>query len=369
VKIDHRIRVDVTKPLVSEGRLGHNRWHPAIEPIARVAPGETVAVDLRDGMDVQITPESTTRSLLDYSGYRGNPMTGPLFIERAEPGDLLDVEILKIETGRFGFTSIIPGIGLLSDRYQEPFLVQWQIEKNLARSNDLPGVVIQRRPSLGVMGVAPSEKRLREFASREDELSRRGYVIRTPNPKDAVPSVDPVPGEGLRPIPPRETGGNMDIRQLGEGSVLTLPVDVHGALFSAGDPHFAQGDGESCGVAIETSATAYLRFGVRKSTDLNWRPRYPMFQFSESPNVTVPRRYIATTGIPINSRGQNEYLDLNTAARAAVEEMIAYLTNIRGFTEEQAYVLVSVAADLRVSQVVDFPNAIVSVVLPLAIFE
>lgn len=229
--VNHRIRVDVATPLVTEG-LGHNRWHPAIEPIAHVAPGETVAVDLRDGMDVQITTKSTVKTLLDYNGYRGNPMTGPLFIEGAEPGDLLDVEILRIDPGSFGFTCIVPGIGLLSDRFREPYLVKWQIENNMARSVDLPGVAIRGRPFLGVMGVAPSLKRLREFAMREDELSRSGHAIRTPNPKDAVPSTAPVAAEGLRTTPPRETGGNLDIKQLGAGSVLTLPVDCpRGAIF------------------------------------------------------------------------------------------------------------------------------------------
>jgi formamidase len=175
----------------------------------------------------------------------------------------------------------------------------------------------------------------------------------------------------LRTAPPREIGGNIDIKQLRAGSVLTLPVDVPGALFSAGDCHFAQGDGEATGTAIEITATVKLRFGVVKEADAPWRPRYPSFEYTEGAvrNRREARRWIGTTGLPLETDGSNAFLDLNVCAREALREMIDYLTAARGLTREQAYILVSVAGDLRVSEGVDVPNPIVSVHLPLDVFE
>jgi formamidase len=218
------------------------------------------------------------------------------------------------------------------------------------------------------MGVAPSERRLEAFRVREEELARKEPAIKLPNPSNAIPLEQEVAHRGLRTIPPREIGGNMDIRQLGVGSRLTLPVEIAGALFSAGDTHFAQGEGESGGTAIEMSATAYLRFSLRKAKDVKWRPRFPTYQFTESKRIR-DRRYIGTTGLPITASGQNEFMNLNLAAKKALEEMIDYLTKVRGYTENQAYIIVSVAADLRVSEVVNVPNSIVSALLPLDIFN
>ncbi len=183
-----------------------------------------------------------------------------------------------------------------------------------------------------------------------------------------MPATGAAATAGLRTVPQRETGGNMDIKQLTVGSRLLLPVDCPGALVSLGDAHFAQGDGESCGVAIEMHARATVRFGLRKASDLAWRPRYPTFEFTEPP-IPAGRRYLVTTGLPLDADGRNEELDLNLAAKAALDEMVEYLTRVQGLTPSQAYILVSVAADLRVSEVVDVPNAIVSAHLPLDIFE
>jgi formamidase len=160
----------------------------------------------------------------------------------------------------------------------------------------------------------------------------------------------------------------MNIKQLTAGSRLLLPVDVPGALVSVGDPHFAQGDGEICGVAIEMRARAYVRFDVVRATNIKWRPRYPTFEFTARPRSPVTKRYVVTTGLPIDHQGRNQFLDLNLAAKAAVEEMVNYLRDSRSLSPYDAYVLISVAGDLRISEVVDVPNAIVSVVLPLDIF-
>jgi formamidase len=365
---DRVFAFDVRTPLLDSDDIGHNRWHPDIPPLARVTPGETIIFDVRDGLDGQVTAQTTLASLAELDLARAHPLTGPFYIEGAEPGDLLQIEVLEIEPDQFGWTTVSPGFGLLSDRFDERFVVRWNIENGIARSDDLPGVAIPGEPFLGVMGVAPSRDRLVHFSRREAELSRRrGWSFWQPDAAGAVPGSGPMAAEGLRTIPPRETGGNMDIKQLTAGSRLALPVEVPGALFSAGDAHFAQGDGETCGTAIEIHARTRLRFGLRKAAEISWKPRYPFFEYTAQP--TPERRYYVTTGLPIDSDGRNEYLDLTLAAKAAVEEMIAYLTDERGYTPQQAYVLVSVAADLRVSEVVDVPNGIVSVMLPKDIFE
>jgi formamidase len=153
-----------------------------------------------------------------------------------------------------------------------------------------------------------------------------------------------------------------------EGSRVTLPVDVTGALCSIGDAHFAQGDGESCAQGIEMSATVVIRFELTKASNVAWRPRNPLIEFAE-PHRPTSRRFLATIGFPVAEDGRNEYLDTTLAARAALLEMIRYLTKVRGFSDNQAYVLASVAVDLRISEIVDSPNAIVCAVLPLDIFE
>jgi formamidase len=164
-------------------------------------------------------------------------------------------------------------------------------------------------------------------------------------------------------MPPRELGGNLDVRQLSRGSRLFLPVDVPGALLSLGDVHFAQGEGEVCGSAIEIGATVTLRLDLAKSP--NWTPRFPAFETAPEP----ARRYLATTGISLDDDGRNELLDLDLAVRRAVLELIDLLVATYGFEREAAYVLASVAAQLRVSQLVDVPNALVSALLPLDVFE
>ena len=361
------ISVDVRTPLTQDPRSGHNRWHHEVPPLSEVNPGEVLQVDLRDGIDGQIRPDSTIEDIANFDWDRGHPMTGPLFVNGAKAGDMLDVEILDIEPDNFGSTMVVPGFGPLGDRFSDPYLVRWSIEGGVARSEDLRGVAIPGRPFLGVMGVVPSIARMSLFNDREASLAEGGHFILPPEPSSAVPSVGPPATEGLRTIPPRETGGNVDIKQLTVGSRLRLPVDVDGALFSVGDPHFAQGDGECCGFGIEMSATAQLRFSVQKTEDQQWSQRFPSFTFRE-PAEPNNREYFATTGLPIDDNGDNKYLDLNVSTRVALEEMLRYLVDERGFGASQAYALMSVAVDLRISEMVDVPNTIVSAILPLDIF-
>jgi len=370
---DHRIEFDRRVGLGVAGGPGHNRWHPDVEPVLRMMPGETLAVDLWDGLDVQITPASTATDLLAMDHFRNHAMVGPIFIEGAEPGDLLTVELLRIEPDAFGFTFVLPTFGALGDRFSDPFLVKWRIEANVARSDDLPGVAIVGAPFVGLIGVAPSESRLASLTRRERELKERralgGAVMvpQLPDRRSAVPRGGGPAADGLRTLPPREIGGNLDVKDFKAGSRITLPVDVPGALCSLGDPHFAQGDGESNGIAIEMGATAHLRFALTKASQVIWRPRNPTFEFEEPAHLA--RRFFSTTGFPVSGDDRNEWMDVYLAAQAALIEMIDYLTKVRGFTEYQSYVITSIAVDLRISEIVDAPNATVSAVLPLDIFE
>jgi formamidase len=355
-----RIGVDASVPLAAEPGTGHNRWHPDLEPIARVAPGEEIILETRDGLDCALGSESTVADVAAIDLRMPHPLTGPVYVEGAQQGDVLAVEILGFESARFGSTCIVPGFGFLADSFTEPYLVTWRIVDGTARSDELPGIAIQADMFPGVIGVAPSRKLMEEMRRREDELRSRGGAVADEAPEAAIP---PQAAGGLRTIPPRETGGNMDVRQLVAGSTVYLPVHVPGGMFSVGDLHFAQGDGETCGVAIEVAGAITVRFDVRKGAE--WPLRFPAYETPERP----ARRSFATTGIPVSPDGRNESLDLTLATRAAVIEMIAYLCATRGLTQEQAYVLVSVAVDLRLSEIVDVPNPLVSALLPLDIFE
>ncbi len=298
----------------------------------------------------------------------GHPLTGPFYVRGAEPGDILEVEVLELVPDEFGTTCIIPGFGLLADDFPSSRVTVWTIENGIARSEQLPGLAIPGEPFLGLVGVAPSHARLVDFAQREAELARRGGVALPPDPESAVPAQGRPASEGLRTIPPRETGGNMDVKEVGVGARVLLPVDVPGALLSLGDMHFAQGDGESCGVAIEVSGRATVRTRVRPARESAWRPRYPAILYNDGEDGTG-RPWIATTGIPIGSDGANADFDVYLAAQNAGRELVAYLSMVHGLTPEQGYVLFSVAANLRISSIVNAPNAVVSAHLPLDIFE
>ncbi len=354
-----RIRIDRSLALLEQPGTGHNRWHPGVEPIARVAPGVETTLETRDGLDGQLGRTSTAADLASVRFGLSHPLTGPVFVEGAEPGDLLEIEILGYEHADFGITAFLPGFGFLADVFEEPYLVVWDLAEGVARSPALPGVAIPADPFAGVLGLAPSPASLVATRAREADLRRRGGLVAADDPDDAVP---PEAADGLRTIPPRETGGNLDIRQLVAGSRLFLPVEVEGALFSAGDLHFAQGDGEVCGSAIEIAGAVTVRFGLRKQPA--WLPRFAAF---ETP-ASLQRASYAATGIPLADDGTNAALDLNVAARRALLELIGYLQHERGLTREAAYILCSVAADLRVSEVVDAPNAVVSALLPLDVF-
>ena len=364
------IRIDRRRTLAEEPSTGHNRWHPDIPLVTRCDPWEEVILETRDAFDGQVGPETS----LDVVGAPNlevlHPLTGPVYIDGAEPGDLLDIEVLDIEPDRYGYTVQVPGFGFLRDVFPEPFKVDWDIADGWATSADLPGVRIPGAPFMGTIGLSPGHELLAAITAREQELLDRGGFVLPPSAESAVPSDPHIAARALRTIPPREQGGNVDIKQLSKGAHLLLPVDVPGALFSAGDAHFAQGDCETCGTAIEMNATLHVRFRVRKGEAAQKGIRFPQFTRDDyylPPEFAAPRRFYATTGISVTRDGVDHSEDVSLAARNALLDMIDHLGQ-RGWTPQQAYAICSVAVDLKISQVVDVPNMLVSAFLPEAIF-
>ncbi|QEC48417.1 acetamidase/formamidase family protein [Baekduia soli] len=361
-----RIALDRDSSILAGPGPGHNRLHPEVPPVAAIDPGDELVVDCRDGMDGALRRAAPDLAGLELDA--NHPLTGPVAVRGAQPGDVLVVELRALECDPVGSTAVIPGFGLLGDRFTEPFLVRWDIAGGVARSEQLPGVAIHGRPFLGCVAVAPSPELLVRATAREAALGATGAVVLGPDPHGAVPAGGAVARDGLRTIPPRENGGNLDIRHLTVGSRLLLPVGVPEAMLSLGDPHFAQGDGESCGTAIEVAGVATVAVQLRAAADLRFRPTMPAYEYVEEP-ATGPRTWFATTGIPVAADGSNRDLDLHLAARNAVGDLVDWLVAERGLTAEQAYVVFSVAGDLRVSEIVNVPNALVSAALPLDVFE
>jgi formamidase len=363
----HELRIDRSKPLAEEPHLGHNRYHPDLEPVLEVAEGEEVLIETRDGVDGQLGPGTTETALAALDGGRIHPLSGPVYVKGAEPGDALEIEFLDIAPQAFGFSAVVPGLGFLRDVMTTPFLAHWRLKDGWAGSEQIPGVRIPAAPFMGISAVAPSHEAMRVWREREQRLLERGGMVLPPDPHAACP---PVGIHGLRTLPPRENGGNFDVKQLTRGSKLVLPVYVDGALFSTGDGHYAQGDGEVSVTAIEMGASVVVRFRLHKGLAARRRFRAPVFSHSRyfaDPQVAVPERFLGVMGMPLTADGENDGENLTLACRNAVLNMLELLQE-RGFSAEQAYVICSVAMDLRVSNVVDSPNYVVSALLPEIIF-
>ena len=227
-----------------------------------------------------------------------------MLVKGARPGDLLEVEFVDILPQPHAFTGIVPGLGFLRDLYTEPYLVHWRIAEGWATSGGLPGVRIPGAPFMGVIGVAPSREQVASgpSASRPAEPGRPGDDARRGGGGARQGGRR---HRGLRTIPPRENGGNMDVKQITRGSTLQLPVAVEGALFSVGDGHFAQGDGEVCVTAVEMGATAVVKFKVIKGAgkSLGRGPRFRHRDYFAPPEWAAPKRFLAATGMPIRATG------------------------------------------------------------------
>jgi acetamidase/formamidase len=300
---------------------GHYGWNNAFPPKLTIAPGEIVRFETKDPSSGQLTPASTAADVATLDFSLVNPVTGPIFVDGAQPGDALKVKVLSFQPSGWGWTANIPGFGLLADQFTETALHIWKYDTALAPAMYGPGGRVPLRPFAGTMGVAPAATGLHSI------------------------------------VPPRNVGGNMDIRDLGAGAELYLPIEVAGALFSVGDTHAAQGDGEVCGTAIESPMDVTLQFELVKAAHLKM-PRYvtpgPVTDHFDK------KGYEVTTGIGP---------DLMTGARMAVSEMIELLCKRHGYSAVDAYMLCSVCADLRISSIVDQPNWVVSFYFPRIVFE
>ncbi|MEF2548590.1 acetamidase/formamidase family protein [Aurantimonas sp. E1-2-R+4] len=303
-------------------RQHHFGWDNSFEPVARVAPGSTIEFECLDSSAGQLTPDSTVDDVRTLDFGKINPVNGPIFVEGAEPGDALKITIEAFKPSGFGWTANIPGFGLLADDFKEPALTIWKydpasLEPALFGSQGR----VPLKPFAGTIGNAPAEAGHHSI------------------------------------VPPRRVGGNLDIRDLAAGTVLYLPVEVAGALFSVGDTHAAQGDGEVCGTAIESPMNTVLTLDLVKDA------RLKMPRFTTPGPVTRhldAKGYEVTTGIGS---------DLMEGAKAAVSQMVDLLAGRYQIDPVDAYMLVSTCGDLRISEIVDMPNWVVSFYFPRCVFE
>lgn len=370
----------------------HNRFHPAILPVASANPGDTVIFETRDAFDNPFNFGSVPADVAGANANLIHPLTGPLFVNGAQPGDVLEVTIQRIEPGpdNFGYTVIFPGFGFLRDLFTDPDIARWRLKHGHATSPDMPGIRIPSNGFPGTIGVAPDTALVSTVNAREAALAAAGGFVLLPEPADAVPASvcgpgGPAAASCLRTIPPRENGGNMDIKQMVRGTRLLFPCSVPGCLLSVGDVHFAQGDGEVSGTAIEMNAVATVKVDLRKGQAFLLNNR-PAFEGGSQLKRLAPKKFYATVGYPLKAAGEvppqsahadlaeitpleNLSEDLTLAARDALRKMIDHLVTVRGLTAHQAYILSSVAVDLRIGNLVDVPNFAVSAILPLEVFS
>jgi acetamidase/formamidase len=296
-------------------------WDNSASPVLEVESGATVELEAADASGGQLTAESTPEDVAGLDLGRVNPITGPVFVRGAEPGDVLAVEILEMRPHNWGWTAIIPGFGLLADEFPDPWLRISQVDAEHASVRFAHGVTLPFSPFPGTIGVAPAE-----------------------------------PGQHSV-VPPTKWGGNMDIKHLRAGTTLLLPVGVQGALFSVGDTHAAMGDAEVCGTAVETAMEIAVRLSVRRDLSLH----YPQYQ--------VPARQLAETERSSYHVCTGVHSDLLEATREATRAAIDHIVERYGRSREEAYAIASVSVDLRIHEVVDVPNWVVGAFLPEAIFS
>jgi acetamidase/formamidase len=300
----------------------HQGWDHSIAPAVRIAPGESLEFEVADASGGQLSARSVVEDVGKMDFGKINPVTGPVFIDGAAPGDILKVTLLSFKPSGWGWTANIPGFGLLADEFKQPALHTWKYDPHsLAPALYGRWAKVPLKPFTGTIGVAPGEPGLHSI------------------------------------VPPRRVGGNMDIRDVAQGCELFLPVEAAGALFSVGDTHAAQGDGEVCGTAIESPMSVALKFDLIKQTPLSF-PRFttpgPVTRHLDA------QGYEVCTGIGP---------DLMEAARAAVRSMVDLLMRERGMPAMDAYLLCSVCGDLRISEIVDLPNWTVSFYFPRVVFD
>jgi acetamidase/formamidase len=294
-------------------------WDNAAAPVLEIESGETVSLECRDASGGGITAASTAADIPTMDMTKVNPVTGPVFVKGAQPGDTLVVEILELVSADWGWTAIIPGFGLLADEFPDPWLNISTVDPDAHTVRFLDDVTLPFAPFPGTIGVAPAE-----------------------------------PGRHSV-LPPSTYGGNIDVKHLRVGATLHLPIGVPGALFSVGDTHAAMGDAEVCGTAVETAMAITVRLSVRKRTIPAPQFQLPAGQLSDAERSS----YHVCTGVGP---------DLMQAARDATRATIDHIVETYGHTRRQAYAIASVAADLRIHEIVDAPNWVIGAFLPEAIF-
>lgn len=290
----------------------HNKFSRAIPPVLTVPSGSVVEVHTEEASDGQLVVDSTAEDVVALDFDPIHPLTGPIAVEGAEPGDMLKVTLHEIELGEYGWVAVSPGFGWLADEFPDAYIKTFEFEEGATTVRFNDGIEIPLAPFPGVMGVAPDT----------DEM--------------------------LSTIPPRQNGGNMDNKYLTQGTTVYFPVLVPGANFSIGDAHAVQGDGEVCGTAIEAPMRIVFELEVIKGGRFIQEPQY---ETEEYYGVTA----FATT--------------LDEAAKKATRYMIDYLEAEHGMDRTEAYVLCSLAGDLKISEVVDVPHVLVSMHMPKGIFQ
>jgi formamidase len=366
-----------------------NRIHSAIKPAARVKPGRQFVLETRDGLDSDLTFDSTREDVAAINLNLCHPLTGPVYIEGAKRGDAIAVTVVDIAPDDFGSTTIVPGFGFLRDVFPDPYIVHWELNRLEARSKDMPGIVVPNHAFMGTVGVLPGKPELDKWLKRERALADAGGAVLTPQPVDALPAdLCGVNGtakdECVRTVPPRENGGNTDVKETVVGTTLLFPCFVDGCGLFAGDVHFAMGGGEVAGTAIEMGAKVRLQANVIPGGASRFSTMH--LEGGSQLEKLAPSSFYAVTGLPLKREGElpvfatylggqkiaplaNLSEDLTLAARNATLNMIDFLVNTKGLTREQAYVLVSVAVDLNIAQVVDLPNVGVTAILNRDVFK
>lgn len=385
--------LDSAKPFTDQETVGHNRWHPDIPAIQTVQPGDTFRVDCREWFDGDIHNDDSADDIRDAPLNKVHALSGPFRIEGAKPGDLLVVDILDVgpipqEEGPlagqgWGYTGIFAkknGGSFLTDQFPDAYKAVWDFTGQTATSRHIPGVSFTGIIHPGLMGTAPSHELLGKWNQREAALiatdpERVPPLALPPEPDHAIlgsltgADFDRVAGEGARTAPPRENGGNQDIKNLSKGTRVFYPVYVDDANFSVGDLHFSQGDGEItfCGgiemggfidFHVDVIKDGMAKYGVTENAIFmpgNVEPQYS--------------QWLAFSGTSVTLEGEQRYLDSQLAYQRACLHAIDYLTTF-GWSPEQAYLLLGAAPiEGRFSGVVDIPNACATVYLPTEIFD
>lgn len=385
--------LDSSKPFDQQEKLGHNRWHPEIPPVATVKPGSSFRADCREWFDGFIKNDDSADDVRDAPLHTVHALAGPFAVEGAEPGDLLIVDILDVgpipqEEGPlagqgWGYTGIFAknnGGGFLTDQFPDAYKAIWDFKGGECTSRHIPGVKFTGIVHPGLMGTAPSAQLLAKWNKREGDLIatdplRVPPLALPPEPDGAIlgslseEQYQRVAAEAARTAPPRENGGNQDIKNLTKGSRIFYPVFVPGGHLSVGDLHFSQGDGEItfCG-AIEMGGYIDLHVDIIKGG---------MEKYGVSENaIFMPGRggpvyseWLAFSGTSVTLDGEQRYLDSQLAYQRAILHAIDYLTQF-GYSPEQAYLLLGAAPiEGRFSGVVDIPNSCATVYIPTEIFD